>query len=221
MSLAVELLDIICSNIDTHKDLVSLAASSRLCSSLVIPRHTEYRVLQISTRYAELWEHLATRADLASNIRVLHLIEDFDSFPAPVRHPTTFVDVVAFPEEEEAQHEGVRAQKIARAIRNMKSLQKFAWIQPWASGRWPWDSENYNLVWDALSASRSLRELKVIDRARGLPQSALSNSSVCFLRGDGIFTAKLARVLAVAYRWTAFTASRWLLSLSIGRPYTP
>jgi|ERR1700733_2961294 len=135
MSLAVEILDIICSNIESHKDLISLAASSRLCSSLVIPRHTEYRVLRIGTRHAELWEHLAKRADLARNIRVLYLIEDFDGFPAPVRHPTTFVDsekVIVFPEGEEG--EDVRAQDIARAIRNIESLQKFVWIQPWASG---------------------------------------------------------------------------------------
>jgi hypothetical protein len=187
MSLTAELLDAICSNIDERNDLISLAASSQLFSTLVLPRHTEYRVLRISTKHPEhLWAHLAKRADLARNVRVLYIIEDFKRFPFTERYPTTLVENENEVVAPEGGGEDEKARNIIQAIRNMESLQKFVWIAPWTSGPWSKNSENYNLVWDALNTSRTLKGLEIVDRSKDISRSVVCNYSVCFLHHDPV-----------------------------------
>ncbi|TFK66683.1 hypothetical protein BDN72DRAFT_961577 [Pluteus cervinus] len=74
--LPIEVIEHILSWVDRRRDLINFARASRACKALVIPRHAEYRVLRITDNAdcIPTWEHLASRPDLASNFRVLHLL---------------------------------------------------------------------------------------------------------------------------------------------------
>ncbi|TFK67089.1 hypothetical protein BDN72DRAFT_725738, partial [Pluteus cervinus] len=68
--LPVDVLQQIPPEIEDHRDLVNFACASHLCSQLIIPRHTEYRVLRLGTKNSShIWAHLARRPDLARDIR--------------------------------------------------------------------------------------------------------------------------------------------------------
>ncbi|TFK36134.1 hypothetical protein BDQ12DRAFT_580171, partial [Crucibulum laeve] len=67
--LSFDLKDLILGFIPSQKDLLPLAFTSRSWHSLIVPRHSEYRELRLSSARPEVWAHLAHRADLASNIR--------------------------------------------------------------------------------------------------------------------------------------------------------
>ncbi|TFK60390.1 hypothetical protein BDN72DRAFT_727487, partial [Pluteus cervinus] len=68
--LPAEVIQQILPEIELHRDLVNFACASRLCSQLVIPRHSEYRVLRLEeTTSSHVWTHLVRRPDSACNIR--------------------------------------------------------------------------------------------------------------------------------------------------------
>ncbi|TFK67041.1 hypothetical protein BDN72DRAFT_726648, partial [Pluteus cervinus] len=70
LDLPEDIIQQILPEIEHHRDLVNFACTSRLCSKLVIPQHTEYRVLRLgTTTSSHVWAHLARRPDLASTIR--------------------------------------------------------------------------------------------------------------------------------------------------------
>lgn len=174
-SLPIEVLDLILSSIDDRKDLISVATTTRSFSSLIIPYHAEYRTLHIGTKSPDVWAHLAMRADLARNIRMLYMVEEPKGLsPVVDRMPHTLV--TSFNAQQcSDEGEDERVKNIARAVRNMDSLQAFVWVQPWSSGLWCEKSANYNLVWHALSQSRSLKDVKVVDKSRGLTGKVIDN----------------------------------------------
>lgn len=175
-SLPFEVLDLILSSIDDRKDLISVATTARALSSLIIPYHTEYRTVRISTGSPNVWRHLARRADLARNIRVLHMVEQSQCLPLVDRTPHTLVPGFGVRQPSD-DSEDERVINIARAVRNMSSLRRFVWLQPWTSGSWRAKSPNYNPVWHALSQSRSLKSIKVVNRGMGLIHETVG--SVC------------------------------------------
>ncbi|KAF9063952.1 hypothetical protein BDP27DRAFT_1231222 [Rhodocollybia butyracea] len=75
LTLPLEILDTILSDLDTYSDLISLALVSKNIYHQVIPRHSEYRVLRIRHRFPGLWAHLAKRADLSRNLREIHFFK--------------------------------------------------------------------------------------------------------------------------------------------------
>lgn len=187
-ALPIEVLDSIICHIREHCDLISLALSSKACSSLVLPHHAEYRTLRLAAKHHGLWAHLAQRRDLAKNVNVLYLTEDPQYLSAPERYPVTllpgaplsppdYVDTSTNPEDEKE-----RALNIALAIHNMTSLHKFVWVQPWASGVWLDNLVYYDQVFRALSLSCSLRELNIVDTTRDTATEILGDDSpVCLV----------------------------------------
>ncbi|TFK62672.1 hypothetical protein BDN72DRAFT_377966 [Pluteus cervinus] len=170
-SLPVEILDTIVALIQEHSDLLSLALTTRSLSFLVLPHHAEYRIVRLATRHPEVWAHLAERLDLARNIDALYLIEDPHYLPLPERYPVTLIPGAAresglleLPNDE---HERVRVLNVVGALRNMTSLRRFVWIQPWASGIWMDNPSYYRDILQVLTQLPSLRELKIFDTSLG------------------------------------------------------
>ncbi|KAG6820200.1 hypothetical protein H0H93_004050 [Arthromyces matolae] len=115
-----EILDEILSDIDHVPDLLSLAFTSRTNANLVIPNHSEYRILRIRRQKPELWAHLAQRTDLARNIREVHLCRRFDytstdHFPETLVDPSSYEDIENMPEN------------MCIALKHMKKLSTFVW----------------------------------------------------------------------------------------------
>ncbi|KAF8903452.1 hypothetical protein CPB84DRAFT_768658 [Gymnopilus junonius] len=120
-----EILEEIVSELDEHSDLVAFALASRVCAALVIPHHTQYRILRVRRTYPAMWAHLARRADLARNVREVHICER-TNLRAPDHYPTTLIDkhLDAIPDNDE---ESVRIRNICRALGHMRRLRVFTW----------------------------------------------------------------------------------------------
>ncbi|EDR03958.1 uncharacterized protein LACBIDRAFT_306700 [Laccaria bicolor S238N-H82] len=86
-----QVLDEIASEIDFHEDLTNFGLALYACANIVIPRHTQYRIIRVRNASFQLWAHLARRADIARNIREVHMCEQHN-YMAPGRLPTTLVD---------------------------------------------------------------------------------------------------------------------------------
>jgi hypothetical protein len=118
-----EILDEIASELDLHEDLINFALASPPCADIVIPRHTQYRIIRVRNTGFQLWAHLARRVDLARNIREVHMCERHN-YTAPDRMPTTLID----PQLDRAQYpEPDRVRNICEALSHMKDLRVFTW----------------------------------------------------------------------------------------------
>lgn len=112
-------------SIDTTRDLLSLALTSRFWAELIIPRHIEYRKLHLdaSDLHLPLWAHLAERKDLAKNIREVRMTNIGRSWE---RLPTTLVPPVVLPLAEH-QLEDRPDVVFLRAFQNFEHLESFKW----------------------------------------------------------------------------------------------
>jgi hypothetical protein len=126
-----EILEAIISDLDQHKDLVSLALVARACSEMVIPIHTEYRTIRIRHPIPHVWAHLARRSDLARNIREVHLCGRRD-YSAPDRFPTSLIDKDV-DEKRENLDEATRIRHLCEALRHMRHLTVFSWNYAWTA----------------------------------------------------------------------------------------
>ncbi|TFK62591.1 hypothetical protein BDN72DRAFT_964445 [Pluteus cervinus] len=116
-----EIVEQILPEIELHRDLVSFACASRLCTQLVIPRHTEYRVLRLgTTKSAHIWAHLSRRQDLASTIREIDIEQVDAEYPCM---PSSLIEDV---DREERTGE-VQEEDMIRALGNMYRLKTFGW----------------------------------------------------------------------------------------------
>lgn len=120
-----EILEEIVAELDQHKDLISFALASRLCSTLVIPHHTEYRILRVRHTLPNMWAHLARRADLARNMRQVHICERHN-YLTPDHYPNTLIDKNIDSALTNAE-ESVRIRNICQALSHMHRLQVFTW----------------------------------------------------------------------------------------------
>lgn len=125
MQLPPETLDEIASCIGLHRDLISFALASRACADLLIPRHTEYRVIRVRDRVPHIWAHLARRADLARNIRAVHICERYN-LSSPDHYPTALLEKSADGIAGHAE-EGQRITNLCKALRHMRYLEMFTW----------------------------------------------------------------------------------------------
>jgi hypothetical protein len=159
MSLARETLEEIVSYLDSHRNLISLALVSAAWKAIIIPRHSQYRVIRIREDMPHLWSHLAKRADLARTIKVVHLYEEHD-FSSPQIYPTTLV------EEEHGSGEKEEEQKIknvCQALRHMTALREFAWSLS-ANALPTTRPRHEDAIFRALSRCRSLAHLALWGR---------------------------------------------------------
>ncbi|KAJ3718710.1 hypothetical protein C8R42DRAFT_609937 [Lentinula raphanica] len=130
--LPLEILDSILSEIDDHDDLIALALSSKDLHRIVIPRHSEYRVLRIRHRFPALWAHLALRADLSRNLREIQITQR-DNQALIERYPTTPVSsyqanahgMVDSPDPHQEERERVR--NLLVVMEHTQRLKAFHW----------------------------------------------------------------------------------------------
>ena len=120
-----EILEEIVSELDQHKDLVAFALASRMCAATVMPHHTQYRILRTRHTLPEMWAHLARRADLARNVREIHICERHN-FSMPDRYPTTLIDKLLDRTIENGE-ESLRIRNICQALSHMHRLKVFTW----------------------------------------------------------------------------------------------
>ena len=118
-----EIIDEIALELDLHEDLINFALASHACASIVIPRHTQYRIIRVRNAGFQLWAHLARRADIARNIREVHMCERHN-YTAPDRVPTTLIDPqLDLPQSSEAD----RVRNVCEALSHMVDLRVFSW----------------------------------------------------------------------------------------------
>ncbi|TFK62590.1 hypothetical protein BDN72DRAFT_964444 [Pluteus cervinus] len=130
LHLPAEVIDNILAEVDLHSDLIQLACCSRLFNHLVIPRHTEYRVIQLGVdeKYQHLFAHLSRRPDLASLVREIHLVPvAFEEDAARLHLPKSYIkdgkEATRILEEKNFD--------IIGALRFMTRLQGVRWV--WSS----------------------------------------------------------------------------------------
>ena len=124
-NLPFDIKDDIISSMDAPSDLLCLALASKEWASMVIPNHIEYRELKVRVDRPEIWQHLATRADLAKNIRSVRIMRQITSGRG--RPSSTLTNLN---EETKANLESLEgpSPEMLKALSNFKSLQRFTWI---------------------------------------------------------------------------------------------
>jgi len=120
-----EIIEEIVAELDQHKDLLAFALTSRICAALVIPHHTQYRILRMRSTVPDVWAHLARRADLARNVREVHISEPCNHW-ALDHYPTTLLDPQLDRDFSNAE-ESVRIRNIYLALSHMHRLHTFTW----------------------------------------------------------------------------------------------
>ncbi|KAJ6500558.1 hypothetical protein C8R45DRAFT_73457 [Mycena sanguinolenta] len=159
--LPLDIIEPILGRVESRRDLVSFAAASTVCKSLVIPRHTEYRTLRVRDR-PEVWAHLAKRPDLAKNLRevIIRGTSPMKSSSTPERYPVTWVDAASQPDPPE-----VVIANMCEALRNMDNLRSFTWICAWnPSGPYVHLPNYHANVFEVLKDSKSLVRFKMVDK---------------------------------------------------------
>ncbi|KAF8227230.1 hypothetical protein L208DRAFT_1405740 [Tricholoma matsutake] len=136
LQLPTEVTEGILSEIDAHRDLIALALTSRAFTDLIIPHHTEYRVIRLRHPLPYIWAHLARRVDLTRNIREVHLCAAHD-YTARDRYPTTLSRDKDIDGNEEHTQDENRLVNICRALGHMRYLQVFTWAWAWGNGLYP------------------------------------------------------------------------------------
>ncbi|TFK60348.1 hypothetical protein BDN72DRAFT_905043 [Pluteus cervinus] len=153
-ALPFEVLSEVLSHIDLHIDLVNLACVSRSLCAIIIPFHTEYRVIQTASSVptSPVWRHLSARKDLAKNVRKIYFGYGTQRFP------TTLTSNLAHSQSEITSRADCaleHARTVASALRNMYNLTSFHW-EPHTQVV---NLEYRNLILVALSQNPSLKEL--------------------------------------------------------------
>ncbi|KAH9479787.1 hypothetical protein JR316_0008382 [Psilocybe cubensis] len=120
-----EILEEIVSELDLHRDLVSFGLASRICADLVFPQHTQYRILRMRHSSPNIWAHLARRADLARNVREVHICERSNHYAAD-HYPTALLDKQLDGNLDNAE-ESVRIRNLCKALGHMRRLRTFTW----------------------------------------------------------------------------------------------
>jgi hypothetical protein len=166
-NLPFDIKDDIISSIEAPIDLLRLALASKEWTSLVIPNHIEYRELKVRVDHPEIWQYLATRADLAKNIRSVRIMKQITSSSG--RSSLTLTDLN---EEAKANLESLEhpSPEMLTALSNFKSLQRFTWIGNSGSSVLP-DS-----VFKILVGCPELQEVKLWQLSSRLDQLTTESS---------------------------------------------
>ncbi|TFK67673.1 hypothetical protein BDN72DRAFT_822156 [Pluteus cervinus] len=159
LTIADELLDQILSHIDLRVDLINFACTSRVAASHIIPRHLEYRVLKIGSPSPALWDHLASRPDLALNVRAVAFTERrYSGEVALQRVPTSFTSDPHISHHENAEEQ--QSSNMIKAFRYMKNLQLFKCVRDQTPGLSP-EQHTPDLLVAILGNKPNLSQLSV------------------------------------------------------------
>ncbi|KIM35416.1 hypothetical protein M413DRAFT_349826 [Hebeloma cylindrosporum] len=167
--LPFDIKDDIISSVDASSDLLRLALASKEWTSMVIPNHIEYRELKVRVDcHVGIWKHLAARANLAKNIRSVHLLTQRtnirEQFPSTLGEETK-ADLESPPAEGPTP-------EMLTALSNFKSLQRFTWMGNKGSPMIP------NSVFNILVGCQDLQEVKLWQVSPDRDQLTTA-SSVC------------------------------------------
>ncbi|KAH6896487.1 hypothetical protein BKA70DRAFT_1316601 [Coprinopsis sp. MPI-PUGE-AT-0042] len=138
--LPYDIKQLILDEIESEKDLLNFALSSKNWCGLVVPNHLQYRSLRLDVDRPELWSHLAQKAGLASRIRTVVLgpnfpgpaIEGVDPTPFP---PDIYPQVQNIGGGAAVNQRGSSPQDVQQAFANMTRLDTFQWmvrVRPWS-----------------------------------------------------------------------------------------
>ncbi|KAF8308881.1 hypothetical protein DL93DRAFT_2231312 [Clavulina sp. PMI_390] len=181
----VESLDAIALEIDTAKDLLSLALSCKALHALVYARHLRFRVISARLEDRKLlpvWDLLARDKTLARSVRVLDL--------QPLAHtdprfliPLAKEEVLALPTVSKSKKTPKRPpyelladvveNHFAPALSNMSRLLNFSWKEvhhPYIFVKGSKGSQSFDgrdvlqQIWHALNHARTLRRVSIIQK---------------------------------------------------------
>ncbi|KAF8621868.1 hypothetical protein AX15_007428 [Amanita polypyramis BW_CC] len=152
LSLPAEIIDQILAFIDLVPDLTAFALASRECARHVIPRHTEYRVIQTTWPRFHVWAHLVQQTNLSRNIREVHMYDRhgnafLDRFPSSLLSPQDFD-----PAASDAEAKYMRT--IYNSLTSMDLLTTFVWSTK-TPPRYPTKDFRWELALLEILASRS------------------------------------------------------------------
>lgn len=87
-----ELIENVLAHVSHRNDLLSLATTCHQLNSLIMPRHLEYRKIQLDNEHyrPHVWKHLARRKALTRNIRVVEITDREQG--STERYPSTLTD---------------------------------------------------------------------------------------------------------------------------------
>ncbi|KAF9054739.1 hypothetical protein BJ165DRAFT_1337758 [Panaeolus papilionaceus] len=125
-----EIIEEIVAELHLHRDLIAFALTSKISASLVIPHHTQYRILRVRHSLPEMWAHLARRSDLTRNIREVHISSPSQN-TVPDRYPTALIDKKLDGNMKNSD-EATRIRNMCQALRHMCHLRVFNWS--WEDG---------------------------------------------------------------------------------------
>ncbi|KAI0360290.1 hypothetical protein OH77DRAFT_1418164 [Trametes cingulata] len=155
--LPMEILDAIAFWVDGRRDLAALAGTCRRLRDVVVPRHSEYRLVRCKPSAVRVWHHLVVHRGLARNVRRLEILDERASgeqevVPAGIQ--TTETDLESTDDELEMHAKQERL--LLAALGKMTALKSVKW------------SCNHSLVafervWPALVKCGSIEEVDVHD----------------------------------------------------------
>lgn len=122
-----EILDAIATCIDSRKDLISLALTCKRMHGVVCPRHTDYRVIRAKLSAVRVWNHLIVHRSLASNVRVLEVLDERCSTSAVTPKDIVARDTDLETTDDELGMHAKQERTLVAAIGRMSGLQSFTW----------------------------------------------------------------------------------------------
>ncbi|KAF9063949.1 hypothetical protein BDP27DRAFT_1334271 [Rhodocollybia butyracea] len=174
LTLPLEILDTILTDVDAHCDLISLALVSKNIYHQVIPRHSEYRVLRTRHRFPGVWAHLAKRADLSRNLREIHILRKADRAQIE-QYPLSLASSV-FGKDVTLEEEDLRRWNILTVMGYLERLTVFVWDFCYDHGSLYMDASQELQLLRVLSGIPSLSRLVLAGDLKCLvPQARIKN----------------------------------------------
>jgi len=176
--------------IDSPKDLLSLALSSKHYYQLIVPYHLQFRILRCSVQRTHVWTKLSTKKHLCSRFRRLEIThrfqprdsEDFLIFPACLEDETSdsneYSAYLDHQHHDETQRKSI-IDKIVEVCRSMWRIQEFHWIDDPKSNdtlRQPF-TEILSVI---VQSSASLQSIEVLPTLA----TSMENTLVCLRKFD-------------------------------------
>ncbi|KAI0088925.1 hypothetical protein BDY19DRAFT_1041748 [Irpex rosettiformis] len=151
-----ELLDAIVLQIDSKRDLLSLALSCKHMHSIVFPRHYDYRVIKAKVSSLRLWNYLIVNRSLARNVRVLEILDERDTGPELLPTDILGTDTDLESTDDELGLHAKQERFLSSALSRMTMLQAFMW----SCNHSPISIDN---VWPSLLKCHSLGQIVIND----------------------------------------------------------
>jgi hypothetical protein len=165
-SLPIEILDKIAFYVDSHEDLISLALTCWQLKEVVIPDHSDYRMITIQHDMHHLWADFVKSPRVAQHVKALHLYDPDDWTPRP-RYLKTLDDHSQGDDEplrSSKEKEEIKLSNMCQALRNMTALQEFVWHFYWGDNNQLARSDP-NAIFRVLAECKSLTHLVLLGRS--------------------------------------------------------